>query len=34
MNELHIIARLAQGLLAVSIVAGIGALFEYGYCFV
>jgi hypothetical protein len=34
MNELHIIARVAQAFLAVSIVAGIGAIFEYGYYFV
>ncbi len=34
MNELHVIARVAQGLLAIGIVAGIGAIFEYGYYFV
>jgi len=34
MNELHVIARVAQGLLAVTIVAAIGCIFEYGYYFV
>ena len=33
MNELHVIARVAQGLLALAIVAGMGAIFEYGYYF-
>jgi hypothetical protein len=31
MNELHIIARVAQALLAVSIVCGIGLIFQYGH---
>lgn len=31
MNELYVIARIAQSLLAVSIVAGIGLVFEYGH---
>jgi hypothetical protein len=31
MNDLHILARVAQTLLAVSIVAGIGLVFQYGH---
>jgi hypothetical protein len=31
MNEVYIIARVAQALLAISIVAGIGLIFQYGY---
>ena len=31
MNELHIIARVAQALLAVSIVVGSMLVFQYGY---
>ncbi len=31
MNEIHIIARVAQTLLAVSIVAGIALIFQYGH---
>lgn len=31
MNEMHIIARVAQTFLAVGIVGGIAAIFEYGY---
>jgi len=31
MNELHIIARVAQALLSVSIVCGIGLIFQYGH---
>jgi len=31
MNEIHIIARVAQALLAVSIVAGSALVFQYGY---
>jgi len=31
MNEVYIIARVAQALLAVSIVAGIALIFQYGY---
>jgi hypothetical protein len=31
MNELHIIARLAQTLLAVSIVIGSALVFQYGH---
>jgi hypothetical protein len=31
MNEIYIIARLAQALLAVSIVTGIAIIFQYGY---
>lgn len=33
MIDLYIIARVAQFLLAVGIVAGIGCIFEYGYYF-
>jgi hypothetical protein len=32
MNELRIIARAAQTLLAVGIVAGSVLVFQYGYC--
>ena len=31
MNEIYIIARVAQALLAVSIVAGGALIFQYGY---
>ena len=31
MNELHVIAKVAQTLLAVGIVAGTVLMFEYGY---
>jgi hypothetical protein len=31
MNELYLIARLAQALLAISIVAATAGLFQYGY---
>jgi hypothetical protein len=31
MNEIYIIARVAQGLLAVSIVASGALIFQYGY---
>ncbi len=31
MNEIQVIARVAQTLLAVSIVAGIALIFQYGY---
>jgi hypothetical protein len=31
MNQLHIIARVAQTLLALSIVAGSALVFQYGY---
>ncbi len=31
MNEIYIIARVAQALLAVTIVAGSVLLFQYGY---
>ena len=31
MNELHVIARVAQALLAVSLVAGGVLVFQYGY---
>jgi hypothetical protein len=31
MNEVYIIARAAQTLLAVSIVAGTALIFQYGY---
>lgn len=31
MNEIQIIARILQALLAVSIVAGIGLIFEFGH---
>jgi hypothetical protein len=31
MNEIYIIARVAQALLAVSIVAGSALVFQYGY---
>jgi hypothetical protein len=34
MNEIHIVARVAQALLAVVIVASIGLIFQYGYYFV
>jgi hypothetical protein len=31
MNEIQVIARVAQALLAVSIVAGIALIFQYGH---
>jgi hypothetical protein len=31
MNEVYLIARVAQTLLAASIVAGIALIFQYGY---
>ena len=31
MNEIYIIARVAQTLLALSIVAGTALIFQYGY---
>ena len=31
MNEIYIIARVAQALLAVTIVAGSALIFQYGY---
>jgi hypothetical protein len=31
MNEIYIIARVAQALLAVTIVAGSALVFQYGY---
>jgi len=31
MNELHIIARVAQSLLAIGVVIGSVLVFEYGY---
>ena len=34
MNEIYIIARVAQALLAVSIVASGALIFQYGYFFI
>ena len=31
MNELHVIARVAQSILAIGIVAGTALIFEYGH---